>query len=139
MMASQASFTAPIMVKKPYPAAAAASGSSAEADGAEGDEGDEGSDSKHYLTVGWVLNHNKEAIPEPTKVALLALNHLLLGTSSAPLKKALMQSGLGEAVTGYGFEDDLLQGTYSVGLKGIANPADVDKVRQIAAVLSWLS
>ena len=54
----------------------------------------------------------------------------LLGTSSSPLRKALTESGLGESVCGGGLSDELLQATFSIGLKGVAAP-DVDQVEQL--------
>ncbi len=42
------------------------------------------------------------------------LDDLLLGTSSAVLKKALTESQLGESVTGGGLSDELLQATFGV-------------------------
>ena len=58
------------------------------------------------------------------------LDHLLMGTQSATLRKALTESGLGEAVIGGGLSDELSQATYSVGLKGVA-PENVDKVEAL--------
>lgn len=55
------------------------------------------------------------------------LNELMLGTSSAVLRKTLTESGLGESVTGGGLDDDLLQATFSVGLKGVL-AENTDKV-----------
>ena len=43
------------------------------------------------------------------RLALSVLNHLLLGTASAPLEKALVASGLGASVTGGGFSSALQQ------------------------------
>lgn len=52
-----------------------------------------------------------------TELALGFLDHLLLGTPAAPLRKALMESGLGEAIIGGGIDDDLRQPAFSIGLK----------------------
>ena len=46
-----------------------------------------------------------------------------VGTSAAPLRKALMDSGLGEALVGGGLQGDLRQPVFSIGLKG-ADPAN---------------
>ncbi len=43
------------------------------------------------------------------------------------LRKALTSSGLGQAVIGSGFEDDLTQATFTVGLRGVVNQAEADK------------
>jgi hypothetical protein len=49
--------------------------------------------------------------------ALGFLNHLMLGTSASPLRKALNDSGLGESLIGGGVEDELAQPVFSLGLK----------------------
>lgn len=43
-----------------------------------------------------------------------------MGTSAAPLRKELMDSGLGEALVGGGLQGDLRQPVFSIGLKGAA-------------------
>ena len=53
-----------------------------------------------------------------------------MGTTQSILRKTLMESGLGESVTGGGLSDELLQATYSVGLKGI-KPENVDQVEKL--------
>lgn len=50
-----------------------------------------------------------------------------VGTSAAPLRKALMDSGLGEALVGGGLQGDLRQPVFSIGLKGAA-PENFQKV-----------
>ena len=50
-----------------------------------------------------------------------------MGTSAAPLRKALMDSGLGQALIGGGLQGDLRQPIFSVGLKGV-DPANAAKV-----------
>jgi Zn-dependent M16 (insulinase) family peptidase len=52
-----------------------------------------------------------------TELALGFLDNLLLGTPAAPLRKVLMESGLGEAIIGGGMDDDLRQPAFSIGLK----------------------
>ncbi len=46
------------------------------------------------------------------------LSYLLLGTSASPLRKALIDSGLGSEVIGGGFDDQRLETIFEVGLKG---------------------
>jgi Zn-dependent M16 (insulinase) family peptidase len=58
------------------------------------------------------------------------MDHLLMGTSSSVLRKALLESNLGEAITGGGISDELLQTTFSVGLKGV-KAEDIPKVEQL--------
>ncbi len=63
------------------------------------------------------------ALPEVTDRALLmalsVLSYALVGTQASPLRKALVDSGLGEDVTGGGFGASLRQPTFSIGLKGV--------------------
>ena len=87
-----------------------------------------GSEPKTYVAVNWVLT--EEELDLETELALGFLNYLLVGTSAAPLRKALMDSGLGEAMVGGGVEDELRQPTFSVGLKGVS-PDRVDEVEQL--------
>lgn len=87
-----------------------------------------GSEPKHMVTLNWVLNH--EALSPKDAMALGMLDYLLLGTSSSALKKALTESGLGESVAGGGISDELLQSTYSVGMKGVQK-GEVGKVEAL--------
>jgi len=52
-------------------------------------------------------------------LALGVLEHALIGLPSSPLRKALVDSGLGEDLAGGGLETDLKQLAFSVGLKGM--------------------
>ncbi len=59
------------------------------------------------------------------------LAHILIGTPASPLRKALIDSGLGEDLTGLGLEEvehrELL---FSTGLKGI-NKTDAPEVEKV--------
>ena len=46
------------------------------------------------------------------------LSHILLGTAASPLRKALIDSGLGNEVIGGGFDDNRAETTFAVGLNG---------------------
>jgi Zn-dependent M16 (insulinase) family peptidase len=74
-------------------------------------------DKKGMLTVNWLLAENGD--PEST-LGLSMLSYILIGTPASPLRKALIDSGLGEALTGGGLEGDLRQMAFSAGLKGMA-------------------
>ncbi len=76
------------------------------------------------IKVNWMLD---EIADVETVLALNILDYILLGTPASPLYKALIDSGLGEGLTGGGFDDDLRQPMFSVGLKGI-DAADADKI-----------
>ncbi len=71
---------------------------------------------KSMLNVSWLI---PGAADQELALALGVLEHALLGTNAAPLRKALIDSGLGENLTGSGFGDQR-QSYFTVGLKGIA-------------------
>ncbi|KAK9942155.1 hypothetical protein M0R45_007837 [Rubus argutus] len=52
------------------------------------------------------------------------------GTPASPLRKILLESGLGEAIIGGGVEDELLQPQFSIGLKGVSQD-DIQKVEDL--------
>ena len=61
--------------------------------------GDEDSESgKAFVSLNWLLS--EEHMDLETELAWGFLDYLLLGTSAAPLRKALNDSGLGEALIG---------------------------------------
>ncbi len=92
----QKPFEAPITIEESYTA---------------GDE-----DGKAYLTVNWALPDGAEHF------ALTILDHILTGTSGSPLRKALIESGLGEDLAGFGLETHMRQPAYSIGMKGVNLP-----------------
>ncbi|KAJ8598545.1 hypothetical protein CTAYLR_001353 [Chrysophaeum taylorii] len=85
------------------------------------------SDAKHAISVNWVLSD--EPLSPVDELGLAVLDHLLMGTSTSLLRKALTDSGLGESVIG-GLSDELIQPTFSVGLKGVAEE-DATKVEEL--------
>lgn len=92
---------------------------------------------KHMITVNWLLN--EEHLSTKDMFALNVLDSLMLGTSAAPLRKTLTESQLGESVTGGGLSDELLQATFSAGMKGV-KPENVKKVEDLVlATLEKLS
>jgi len=81
------------------------------------DAGEQGPDSKKTIyTVNWMLDDISDA--EKT-LGFSILNHILIGTPASPLRKALIDSGLGEDLAGWGVELDLRQVVFSTGLKSI--------------------
>ncbi|HSG42484.1 MAG TPA: insulinase family protein [Anaerolineales bacterium] len=70
---------------------------------------------KHYFTVNWVLPDTSDPV---MNFSLRILGHILIGTPASPLKKALLDSGLGEDLAGAGLESELHQIIFSTGLKG---------------------
>ncbi len=83
---------------------------------------------KGMVTVNWLLVENGE--PEIT-LALDILAYLLIGTPASPLRKALIDSGLGEDLAGVGLESDVNPTYFSTGLKGIA----VDDAPKVEALI----
>jgi len=79
------------------------------------------------LTMNWMLD---EASEVEAALALTILEHILIGTPAAPLRKALIDSGLGEALAGGGLDPDLRQPMFSIGLKGI-EPSNADKIERL--------
>jgi presequence protease len=79
------------------------------------------------VSVNWMLDE----VTDPNLALNLAvLEYVLLGTSASPLRKALIDSGLGEGLTGSGLAEDMLQPYFTVGLKGI-DEADAGKVEAL--------
>jgi len=92
---------------------------------------------KGYAAVNWLLAEGDD--PE-LSLSFAILNHILVGTPASPLRKALIDSGLGEDITGGGLEPDLRELTFSTGLKGIAlsnagkvEALVIDTLRDLAA------
>jgi len=70
---------------------------------------------KHYLIVNWRLPDTSDAV---LNFSLRILGHILIGTPASPLRKALLDSGLGEDLAGHGMDTQLRYITFSTGLKG---------------------
>lgn len=102
-------YDAPTKVRKPYPA------------GADQPE-------THMIMLNWLIND--KPLNPMEEITLTVLDHLLMGTSSSILRKSLMESGLGDAITGGGLMSELLQGIFSVGLKGVSKE-NVEKVEAL--------
>ncbi len=77
----------------------------------------EGDDkAKHRLTVNWLLTETTD--PE-TVLSLYILSYILIGSQASPLRKALIDSDLGEDLTGRGLDGHVRQMYFSTGLKGV--------------------
>ena len=83
-------------------------------------------DAKAYVTVNWLM---PESTDVETTLSLSILSHILLATPASPLKKALLDSGLGEDVTG-GYQEELRQGYFSAGMKGVQRE-NLEKVESV--------
>jgi Zn-dependent M16 (insulinase) family peptidase len=81
-------------------------------------------ETKAFITVNW-------AIPDGIlHFALIILDQILTGNSGSPMRKALIESGLGEDLSGFGLETNLRQPAWSVGMKGVEIP-DLGKVEEL--------
>ncbi|KAM2364242.1 hypothetical protein ACFX1X_003213 [Malus domestica] len=94
-------FSEPIRISEKYPA---------------GEDGD--LRKKNMVCLNWLLADNP--LDLETELTLGFLDHLMLGTPASPLRKILLESGLG----------DLLQPLFSIGLKGVSED-DIQKVEEV--------
>jgi len=91
------------------------------------DAGEETGERRGMVTVSWLLT---ETIDVEQGLALDVLSHILVDTPASPLRKALIDSGLGEDLADSGVSPYQREMYFSTGLKGI-DPADVDKVETL--------
>lgn len=87
---------------------------------------------KAYLTVNWLAGDGTDA---EEVMAFHVLDYVLLGNAAAPLRKALIDSKLGEDLTHCGYSAGHLESTFDVGLKG-SEPDRMDALLDL--VLSTL-
>ncbi len=92
-----------------------------------GDEGRE-KPKRGMFTLNWVLAESGDV---QTNFALRIIEYILLGMPASPLRKALIDSGLGEDIAGEGLVTELRQIYFSTGLKGI----DKENVHRIEGLI----
>lgn len=85
-------------------------------------------ENKAYVSVNFLL---PEILDPRMALSFTILGEILIGTPASPLRKALIDSGLGEDLTGAGFESDLRQMFFSTGLKGI----DLEEADQVEKLI----
>ncbi|MDY6879969.1 MAG: insulinase family protein [Thermodesulfobacteriota bacterium] len=90
--------------------------------------GEEESRQKGMMTLNWLF---PETTDVETNFALRILEYILLGMPASPLRKALLDSGLGEDICGEGLSRELRQMYFSTGLKGI----DMDHCDQVEQII----
>ena len=88
---------------------------------------------KSMVQLNWLLPENND--PD-LMLDLTILSFSLLGMAAAPMRKKLMDAGLGEDLTGGGLSTGRRQMTFAVGIKGV-DPAAVDQVEPL--ILSALT
>ncbi len=88
----------------------------------------EGKDPKAWTAVNWALGEHGD---HKTGLGLAILSHILTATPASPLRKALIDSGLGEDLAGFGLEESLRTMAWSVGLKGV----QPEKVAEVEALV----
>ncbi|MFH1083553.1 MAG: insulinase family protein [Pseudomonadota bacterium] len=90
--------------------------------------GDENGEApKGMVTLNWMLTQTTDV---ETNFALHILDYILLGMPGSPLRKALIDSGLGEDIAGGGLGSELRQIYFSTGLKGIET-GNADKLETL--------
>ncbi len=82
---------------------------------------------KAHVCLNWLTCESSET---EAMLCLEMLEHILLGMPGSPLRKALIESGLGEDISGHGLETNLRQSYFSVGLRSI-KPGTQDEVEKL--------
>lgn len=90
------------------------------------DPGEE-QDPKSFFAMNWLLPESTDA---DANLAMSVLCYSLIGTAAAPLRKALIESGLGEDLTGPGFANYMRQMYFGTGLRGI-RARDIPEAEQL--------
>jgi len=89
---------------------------------------DPGSEPKGMITINWLL---PEGADSKLNLAMHFLEYVLLGMPGSPLRKALIESRLGEDLVGGGLGSEVRQMYFSTGLKGI----DLDNADRIQELI----
>ena len=97
---------------------------------------DEAGKKSAMVSVNWMLD---EITDPELMLGLNVLESVLVGTPAAPLRKAMIDSGLGEGLTGSGFADGIQQPYFTFGLKGIEDDAGPKVEALILSTLEKLS
>lgn len=82
-----------------------------------GEDDPEQGPARSYVAVNWLLN---EITERDATFALEVLSYILVSTQASPLRKALIDSGLGEGLIGYGYDTGYREAAFSTGLRGVA-------------------
>ncbi len=110
-ISSQRRFSKPRYVKHPYPVGK-----------------DESLEKKTNVNLAWMLAENKDY---ETALLLEIVSALLLSSAASPLRKALIDSGLGEDLTPVsGMESELKQIMFCAGLRNVKSN-DAEKIEKL--------
>ncbi len=83
---------------------------------------------KGMITINWLL---PDKMDQKLRISFMILEHILLGMPGSPLRKALIESGLGEDIAGVGLERDIRHLFFSTGLKGV----DLKKMSRVEELI----
>ncbi|MDI9571174.1 MAG: insulinase family protein [Pseudomonadota bacterium] len=90
---------------------------------------DEDPRGKANVNMAWLLTENTDA---ETVILLQVISGVLVGSAAGPLRKALIDSGLGQDLSPVtGFERDYRQAVFAVGLRGI----DADRAEAVKSLI----
>lgn len=92
------------------------------------DSGESGKDAKAYIRMNWMLSEGNDS---ELVMGLSILSHVLLGTPASPLRKILIESGLGEDLVGNGLEEEYRQLVFSTGLRGV----EIEKIDAVEELI----
>jgi Zn-dependent M16 (insulinase) family peptidase len=91
---------------------------------------------KHQACVAWLASDNRDTLQV---LCLSLLEQILIGNAGSPLRKALIDSGLGSALCdGSGYDAENRDTHFTVGLKDVGREAADDVERIIFDVLRGL-
>ena len=82
---------------------------------------------KTYIAINWLVGEGTDAVDV---ASLYILSNILLGNEAAPLKKAIIESKLGQDLIYSGFRSVGLETVFRVGLKG-SEPERVDEFERL--------
>jgi Zn-dependent M16 (insulinase) family peptidase len=85
-------------------------------------------DGRGAVSIGWLLSDGQDT-PE-VRIAIHVLKEILVGSPASPLRKALLDSGLGEDLIDGADWDELRQPVFVTGLKGVCE-ASHDRVESL--------
>jgi hypothetical protein len=91
---------------------------------------------KAFVHVSWLL---PEADDPALVMGLSMLSYALVSTQASPLRKALIDSGLGEDLTGSGLSTTLREMSFGVGMRGVEVGRDLEVEELILATLTRLA